>query len=92
MSENFSTDARASTGTPSKETPMKLTRTLRLVAERLRSCDKYGTSYCGAGTSVDEFIELNKAGIDETSLTKEQIIEVFCYRKKRMRGTEWGKE
>jgi hypothetical protein len=46
--------------------------------ERMDRVDAKGTSSFNPGASVDNLIECNRAGPNETKLTREQIIEQYC--------------
>lgn len=63
---------------------------LRSLPDRLARLDKTGTSF--HNDSVDGVIAFNRAGIDETCLTKDQIIAMFCHRTGDIRGTKGGGE
>ena len=45
--------------------------------ERMRRVDENGTSEIGA-TSVEETILCNRAGYDETKITKQEMINRYC--------------
>jgi hypothetical protein len=62
------------------------------LATRLRDVESKGTD-CRSDQSVDETIKYNRAGADETRLTKAQIIDYYCVRRgkgERPRGTNNG--
>ncbi len=49
---------------------------LEELPSRLKRVEKQGISFL-ANVSVDEFIEFNRAGKNETSITKEEIIKLY---------------
>ncbi len=59
--------------------------------ERLERVDKTGTS-CYETTSVDDLIAYNTAGKNDTTITKEQIIEGYCRRNDIPVGTSPNEE
>lgn len=55
--------------------------------ERLARVEAKGTS-ANHYKSADELIAFNRAGLDETRLTKEQIIDHYCRGNPNQRGAE----
>ena len=55
--------------------------------DRMNRVEEKGTSAFDYA-SVDEVIEGNRAGDDETCLTKEQIIEIYCRRETNGHGEQ----
>lgn len=45
--------------------------------DRLERVEKQGTS-CSLGSTLDEMISYNRAGENETTITKEQILDKYC--------------
>ncbi len=53
---------------------------LEHLAERLVRVDAVGTSASGY-ESIDQFLSFNRAGPNETTFTKSQIIDWYCHRR-----------
>lgn len=56
---------------------------------RIARAERTGTS-SRVYESLDDEIACNRAGVDETHLTRDQIVMMYCLRTGNIRGREWN--
>jgi hypothetical protein len=56
------------------------TEGLNDLESRLERVEKYGTSY-RPKVEIDDLLEYNRAGKNEKSISKKQIIKIYCHQK-----------
>lgn len=73
------------------------TEGLRVADSRIERAKRVGTSYLDNNESFDDLVSFNRAGPNETQLTKEQLIRIYMVEKRNPDpcraedvGTEWA--
>lgn len=72
---------------------------LSIADNRIERAKRIGTSYIDHEESFDDLVNFNRAGPNETRLTKDQIVQIYMVEKRNPdparaddMGTEWADE